>query len=297
MNRSGVPVWMEAIRPKTLVASIAPVVIGISLAISDGFFEFFPSIATLLAAILIQIGTNLANDYYDFVRGADNEDRIGPTRVSQAGLIDPKKIQYAMVFSLVLALLFGVYLVGIGGWVVAVIGSVSILCAVGYTAGPLAFAYNGLGDIFVFVFFGPVAVGGTYWVQSGMLAGDVVLAGVGIGALTTLILITNNMRDIETDKVAGKNTLAVRMGLKASRVEYVVLLIIALITPVIGATSFDWPGYWSVLVALLTFMFAISPLRLIMGSNDPKVLMLALPSTARMVGVYAASLSFGLLVG
>ncbi|MEO2157748.1 MAG: 1,4-dihydroxy-2-naphthoate octaprenyltransferase, partial [bacterium] len=232
-----------------------------------------------------------------FVRGADNEDRIGPTRVSQAGLIDPKKIQYAMVFSLVLALLFGVYLVGIGGWVVAVIGSVSILCAVGYTAGPLAFAYNGLGDIFVFVFFGPVAVGGTYWVQSGMLAGDVVLAGVGIGALTTLILITNNMRDIETDKVAGKNTLAVRMGLKASRVEYVVLLIIALITPVIGATSFDWPGYWSVLVALLTFMFAISPLRLIMGSNDPKVLMLALPSTARMVGVYAASLSFGLLVG
>ncbi len=297
MNRSGVPVWMEAIRPKTLVASIAPVVIGISLAISDGFFEFFPSIATLLAAILIQIGTNLANDYYDFVRGADNEDRIGPTRVSQAGLIDPKKIQYAMVFSLVLALLFGVYLVGIGGWVVAVIGSVSILCAVGYTAGPLAFAYNGLGDIFVFVFFGPVAVGGTYWVQSEMLAGDVVLAGVGIGALTTLILITNNMRDIETDKVAGKNTLAVRMGLKASRVEYVVLLIIALITPVIGATSFDWPGYWSVLVALLTFMFAISPLRLIMGSNDPKVLMLALPSTARMVGVYAASLSFGLLVG
>jgi 1,4-dihydroxy-2-naphthoate octaprenyltransferase len=271
--------------------------VGISLAVSDGFFEFLPSIATLLAATLIQIGTNLANDYYDFVRGADNEDRIGPTRVSQAGLIDPNKVWYSMVFSLVLAFLFGVYLVEVGGWIIAAIGFVSILCAVGYTAGPLALAYNGLGDIFVFFFFGPVAVGGTYWVQSGVLAGDVVLAGVGIGALTTLILVTNNMRDIETDKVAGKHTLAVRMGLKASRVEYVVLLIIALITPVIGATSFDWPGYWSVLVALLTFMFAISPLRLIMGSNDPKVLMLALPSTARMVVVYAASLSFGLLVG
>ena len=297
MNRSEVLIWVEAIRPKTLVASIAPVMVGISLAVSDGFFEFLPSIATLLAATLIQIGTNLANDYYDFVRGADNEDRIGPTRVSQAGLIDPNKVWYAMVFALVLAFLFGVYLVEVGGWIIAAIGFVSILCAVGYTAGPLALAYNGLGDIFVFFFFGPVAVGGTYWVQSGVLAGDVVLAGVGIGALTTLILVTNNMRDIETDKVAGKHTLAVRMGLKASRVEYVVLLIIALITPVIGATSFDWPGYWSVLVALLTFMFAISPLRLIMGSNDPKVLMLALPSTARMVVVYAASLSFGLLVG
>lgn len=297
MNRSEVLIWVEAIRPKTLVASIAPVMVGISLAVSDGFFEFLPSIATLLAATLIQIGTNLANDYYDFVRGADNEDRIGPTRVSQAGLIDPNKVWYSMAFSLVLAFLFGVYLVEVGGWIIAAIGFVSILCAVGYTAGPLALAYNGLGDIFVFFFFGPVAVGGTYWVQSGVLAGDVVLAGVGIGALTTLILVTNNMRDIETDKVAGKHTLAVRMGLKASRVEYVVLLIIALITPVIGATSFDWPGYWSVLVALLTFMFAISPLRLIMGSNDPKVLMLALPSTARMVVVYAASLSFGLLVG
>lgn len=297
MNRSEVLIWVEAIRPKTLVASIAPVMVGISLAVSDGFFEFLPSIATLLAATLIQIGTNLANDYYDFVRGADNEDRIGPIRVSQAGLIDPNKVWYSMVFSLVLAFLFGVYLVEVGGWIIAAIGFVSILCAVGYTAGPLALAYNGLGDIFVFFFFGPVAVGGTYWVQSGVLAGDVVLAGVGIGALTTLILVTNNMRDIETDKVAGKHTLAVRMGLKASRVEYVVLLIIALITPVIGATSFDWPGYWSVLVALLTFMFAISPLRLIMGSNDPKVLMLALPSTARMVFVYAASLSFGLLVG
>ena len=297
MNRSEVLIWVEAIRPKTLVASIAPVMVGISLAVSDGFFEFLPSIATLLAATLIQIGTNLANDYYDFVRGADNEGRIGPTRVSQAGLIDPNKVWYSMVFSLVLAFLFGVYLVEVGGWIIAAIGFVSILCAVGYTAGPLALAYNGLGDIFVFFFFGPVAVGGTYWVQSGVLAGDVVLAGVGIGALTTLILVTNNMRDIETDKVAGKHTLAVRMGLKASRVEYVVLLIIALITPVIGATSFDWPGYWSVLVALLTLMFAISPLRLIMGSNDPKVLMLALPSTARMVFVYAASLSFGLLVG
>jgi len=210
-------------------------------------------------------------------------------------LIDPKKIQYAMVFSLVLAFLFGVYLVGIGGWVVAVIGSVSILCAVGYTAGPFALAYNGLGDIFVFIFFGPIAVGGTYWVQSGLLPGDAVLAGMGIGSLTTLILVTNNMRDIETDKTAGKNTLAVRMGLKASRAEYVVLLITGLATPVVGISNFDWPA--SVLVVLLTLIFAISPLRLIMSSSDPKVLMSTLPSTARMVGVYAASLSFGLLVG
>jgi 1,4-dihydroxy-2-naphthoate octaprenyltransferase len=295
MNRFEVPIWIEAIRPKTLVASIAPVMVGISLAVSDGFFELFPGLATFLAATLIQIGTNLANDYYDFVRGADNENRIGPTRVSQAGLIDPKKVQYGMVFSLVLAFIFGIYLVGVGGWIIAVIGFVSILCAVGYTAGPFALAYNGLGDIFVFFFFGPIAVGGTYWIQSGLLPGDAVLAGMGIGALTTLILVTNNMRDIETDKTAGKNTLAVRMGLKASRAEYVALLIIGLSIPAVGIGSFDWPK--SVLVALSALIFAISPLRLIMSSNDPKVLMMALPSTARMVGVYAASLSLGLLVG
>ena len=294
MNGSVVLTWIEAIRPKTLVASIAPVMIGVSLAISDGFFNLYPSLATLIAAVLIQIGTNLANDYYDFVRGADNEGRIGPRRVSQAGLISPIKVKQAMILSLGTAFLFGIYLVAVGGWVIALIGLVSILCAVGYTAGPFALAYNGLGDVFVFAFFGPIAVAGTYWVQTNALSHDAILAGIGIGALTTMILVVNNMRDVHTDKLAGKNTLVVRMGLRASRLEYVVLLIIGLVAPIIGVVEFDWPR--SSLASCIVLLFAISPTNLVVRSSDPRVLMSALPSTAIMVGIYAILLSFGLLV-
>ncbi|MBH15886.1 MAG: 1,4-dihydroxy-2-naphthoate polyprenyltransferase [Gemmatimonadetes bacterium] len=295
MNGSTLSIWVEAIRPKTLIASIAPVMIGVSLTVSDGVFEFYPSLVTLLAAVLIQIGTNLANDYYDFVRGADNENRIGPRRVSQVGLISAGKVKRAMTLSLGMAFLFGIYLVGVGGWVIAVIGLISIVCAVGYTAGPFALAYNGLGDIFVFIFFGPIAVGGTYWVQAGVFSNDAVLAGVGIGALTTMILVANNMRDVDNDKVTGKNTLVVRMGLNFSRVEYVVLLILGLMTPIVGIVRFEWPV--SSLLSHLTLLFAFSPMRVIMHSSDPRVLMSALPSTARTVGFYALLLSLGLLVG
>ncbi len=294
MNGSVVLTWIEAIRPKTLIASIAPVMIGVSLTISDGFFDLYPSLATLIAAVLIQIGTNLANDYYDFVRGADNEGRIGPRRVSQAGLISPIKVKQAMILSLGTAFLFGIYLVAVGGWVIALIGLVSILCAVGYTAGPFALAYNGLGDVFVFAFFGPIAVAGTYWVQTNVLSHDAILAGIGIGALTTMILVVNNMRDVNTDKLAGKNTLVVRMGLRASRLEYVVLLIIGLVAPIIGVVEFDWPR--SSLASCIVLLFAISPTNLVVRSSDPRVLMSALPSTAIMVGIYAILLSFGLLV-
>ena len=253
MNGSVVLTWIEAIRPKTLIASIAPVMIGVSLTISDGFFDLYPSLATLIAAVLIQIGTNLANDYYDFVRGADNEGRIGPRRVSQAGLISPIKVKQAMILSLGTAFLFGIYLVAVGGWVIALIGLVSILCAVGYTAGPFALAYNGLGEVFVFAFFGPIAVAGTYWVQTNVLSHDAILAGIGIGALTTMILVVNNMRDVNTDKLAGKNTLVVRMGLRASRLEYVALLIIGLVIPYIGVAEFDWPS--TSLFSSLVFLF------------------------------------------
>tara|TARA_B100000029_G_scaffold170986_2_gene167233 strand:- start:47267 stop:48154 length:888 start_codon:yes stop_codon:yes gene_type:complete len=294
MNGSVVLTWIEAIRPKTLIASIAPVMIGVSLTISDGFFDLYPSLATLIAAVLIQIGTNLANDYYDFVRGADNEGRIGPRRVSQAGLISPIKVKQAMILSLGTAFLFGIYLVAVGGWVIALIGLVSILCAVGYTAGPFALAYNGLGDVFVFAFFGPIAVAGTYWVQTNVLSHDAILAGIGIGALTTMILVVNNMRDVNTDKLAGKNTLVVRMGLRASRLEYVVLLIIGLVAPIIGVVEFDWPR--SSLASCIVLLFAISPTNLVVRSSDPRVLMSALPSTVIMVGIYAILLSFGLLV-
>ena len=295
MNGSVVLTWIEAIRPKTLIASIAPVMIGVSLTISDGFFDLYPSLATLIAAVLIQIGTNLANDYYDFVRGADNEGRIGPRRVSQAGLISPIKVKQAMILSLGTAFLFGIYLVAVGGWVIALIGLVSILCAVGYTAGPFALAYNGLGEVFVFAVFGPIAGAGTYWVQTNVLSHDAILAGIGIGALTTMILVVNNMRDVNTDKLAGKNTLVVRMGLRASRLEYVALLIIGLVIPYIGVAEFDWPS--TSLFSSLVFLFAVSPTRIILCTSDPKILMLALPSTARLVGFYAFSLSLGLLVG
>jgi 1,4-dihydroxy-2-naphthoate octaprenyltransferase len=216
-----------AARPKTLVAAAAPVVVGAGLAAHDATFAALPALAALAGALLIQIGTNLANDYYDFVRGADTADRVGPARVTQAGLLAPDAVRRAMVLVLVAAMLPGAYLVSIAGWPIVWIGLVSIACAVLYTGGPAPLAYHGLGDVFVFVFFGLVAVGGTYYVQAGTWPVDVWLAGAGVGALSTAVLVVNNLRDIETDARAGKRTLAVRLGRGGTQMEYVLLLVIS----------------------------------------------------------------------
>lgn len=287
--------WTMAMRPKTLSAAAAPVLVGTGLAAWHDVLGPGPALAALAGALLIQVGTNLANDYYDFVRGADTEARIGPTRVTQSGLIEPSAVRNAMVGTLALAFVVGIYLVSVGGVPVVVIGLASLACAVAYTGGPFPLAYHGLGDVFVFVFFGLVAVGGTYWVQALALPADVLLAGAGVGALNTAILVANNLRDIDADAQVAKNTLAVRLGRRGSRWEYALLLGVAVAVPIVGIRIYDWPLL--VLLSLGAMPVAHDAVRRIMTEDDPRSLMPALGGTARMVALYGGFLALGLALG
>jgi 1,4-dihydroxy-2-naphthoate octaprenyltransferase len=229
---STVKAWVMASRPKTLTAAAVPVFVGTAVAWQAGVFALWPALAALLGAFLIQIGTNLANDYFDHEKGADNDDRLGPTRVVQSGILAPKKVFRAMVATFGTAVLVGVYLVAVGGWPVAVFGLASVASGVAYTGGPYPLGYHGLGDLFVFLFFGIVAVCGTFYVQALTWSNAALVASVPVGALSTAILVVNNYRDIDTDRQAGKRTLAVRLGRRLTRVQYVVLLVAAYLTPI-----------------------------------------------------------------
>lgn len=287
--------WVQAARPKTLPAAAAPVFIGAGLAaLRDGFAPL-PAGAALLGALLIQIATNLANDYYDFVRGGDTEERVGPVRVTQAGLIAPEQVRNAMILVLVAAGAVGAYLAWIGGWPMVVIGVVSLVLAVAYTGGPFPLAYHGLGDLFVFVFFGLVAVGGTVWVQQGVWPVEALWAGSGIGALSTAILVVNNLRDIPTDRAAGKRTLAVRIGVSASRAQYLALIVLGLAVPPLGIVAFGWPP--ATLATLAIGLAAIRPTRRVFGFTQPAQLLPALGETARLVALYGVILALALAFG
>ena len=287
--------WVLAARPRTLWAAAAPVLVGAGLADAHGTYRFLPAAAALVCALLIQIGTNLANDYYDFVRRGDTEDRIGPLRVTQAGLIPPEHVWRGMVLTLLAARLVGVYLVSVGGWPIVWIGLASLLCAVAYTGGPYPLAYHGLGDPFVFVFFGLVAVAGTYWVQALALSGEAVVAGIGIGALNTAILVANNMRDLETDRAAGKHTLAVRLGRLGTRIEYALLMSVGFVVPVLGVAIYGWPP--AALWALGAGVASIPPVTLVLTRDDARDLVPALAGTARVVALYGVLLGAGLAFG
>ena len=295
VGMSSASVWVQAARPKTLSAAAAPVLVGAGLAQAHATFALLPVVAALAGAILIQIGTNLANDYYDFVRGGDTPDRVGPVRVTQAGLIPAEHVWRGMVAALVAAAAVGVYLVVVGGWPIVWIGLASLICAVAYTGGPYPLAYHGLGDPFVFVFFGLIATGGTYWVQALAVPGDVLLAGAGIGALSTALLVANNLRDLETDHAAGKRTLAVRLGRYGSRIEYAVLMTVGFTVPVLGVAVYQWPA--SALLALAAGAACVPPVTLVMTRDDPRDLVPALAGTARVVGLYGLLLAAGLAFG
>jgi 1,4-dihydroxy-2-naphthoate octaprenyltransferase len=288
-------VWVLAARPKTLTAAVAPVLVGTGLAAHLAEIVVLPAAAALLGAILIQIGTNLANDYYDFVRGGDTEDRVGPVRVTQAGLLPPQAVKRGMVVVLGLAMLVGVYLVTVGGWPIVWIGLASVACAVLYTGGPFPLAYHGLGDVFVFAFFGLVAVGGTYYVQTLSWPLDASLAGAALGALSTALLVVNNLRDIDTDAKAGKRTLAVRLGPAGTKVEYVALLLVAVAAPMVGVTLLGWPT--AALASLLMIPLCWTPLRTVLTYRDPRELIPALGATARALAVYGLLLTLGLGLG
>lgn len=292
---SRVSVWIMAARPKTLPAAAAPVLIGAGLGAFHDAFALLPAGAALVGALLIQIATNLANDYYDFARGSDTGARVGPTRVTQAGLLRPEVVRRGMETTLAAAFVVGIYLVWVGGWPVVVIGLASLACAVAYTGGPYPLAYHGLGDLFVFVFFGLVAVAGTYWVQALELIPGALLAGAGVGALTTAILVVNNLRDIDTDRVAGKRTLAVRLGRGGTRLEFVAMLLVGAAVPAAGVAAFGWPR--AALGASAVVLLAVPPGRRVLGFDHPRELLPALGQTARVVAIYGVVLGAALAWG
>ena len=291
----GLRVWVLAARPRTLWAAVAPVLVGTGFASGHDAFRAGPAAAALVGAVLIQIATNLANDYYDFVRGGDTEARVGPVRVTQAGLVAPERVRRAMWLTLGAALLVGVYLVWVGGWPIVWIGLASLACAVLYTGGPFPLAYHGLGDVFVFVFFGLIAVAGTAYVQMLSWPPDVWLAGAGVGALNTAILVVNNLRDLETDAAAGKRTLAVRLGPDGTRAEYLLLLVVAFAAPLAGHLLAGWPVW--VLLTWLAVPLCARPLRRVLRAREPRELLPALPETARVVALYGVLLAAGLALG
>ncbi len=287
--------WLLAIRPRTLPAAVAPVVIGTGVASAHGVAQIAPAAAALAGALLIQIATNLANDYFDFVKGGDDEDRVGPVRVVQAGILSPEAVIRGTAVTLALATLVGAYLVWVGGVPILVIGLLALVCAVAYTGGPFPLAYHGLGDLFVFVFFGPVAVGGTYWVQARALPPDLLLAGVGIGALITAVLVVNNLRDRETDARAGKRTMAVILGETGSRIEFFLLVLVALAVPVVGWAVLGWDA-WT-LIALGVVVLLGRPMATLLTYMDARELNPVLGETARAVAWYGGLLAVGFVLG
>lgn len=276
-----------ASRPKTLPAALAPVLVGMALAYADGGFRWLPALAAAAGALLLQIGANFANDYFDFFKGADTHERLGPTRVTASGLIGHGELRWGMVAVFGLAGLVGLYLIYVGGWPILAIGVASILGALLYTGGPFPFGYHGLGDFFVFIFFGLVAVGGTYYVQTLTLTPLVLLAATPVGALITNILVVNNYRDIETDARAGKRTLAVMLGRRGARMEYLLLLAVAYLVPLALWLGFGWTPW--VMLPWLTLPLAVPLVRTMFTSIDGPTLNVTLAGTARL------SLFFGLL--
>jgi 1,4-dihydroxy-2-naphthoate octaprenyltransferase len=217
-------VWWLAIRPKTLLAAGSSVVVGTALAWRDGGFLPGPALASLAIALLLQIGSNLANDVYDDERGADTADRLGPTRVTQSGLLTRAQVKNGMKAVFAAAFMLGLYLTWVRGPLVLLIGAAAIVSAIAYTGGPYPLGYHGLGEVFVFLFFGVTAVVGTYWVQAGAVSGVVWLMSVPPGLLITAIIVVNNLRDVEQDRAVGKRTLSARIGVAATRWEYAACL-------------------------------------------------------------------------
>lgn len=285
--------WILACRPPTLAVSVAPVLVGSAVAFSYGQARLVPILAALFGAILIQIGTNLANDVFDYEKGADNANRLGPTRATQAGLLTPEQVRSGMIVSFLLAALIGVYLTMVGGWPIIVIGLLSIASGIAYTGGPWPLGYNGLGDLFVFVFFGPVAVCGTAYVAHGSFLWASLLASLPLGALATAVLVVNNIRDRETDLAAGKRTMVARFGRRFGVLEYAILLFVAYAT-LLPFVFFGKVSFW-VLLPLLTVPLAKRLLFAIAGEVGAE-LNPRLGQTARLLLFYSLLFSLGLIL-
>jgi 1,4-dihydroxy-2-naphthoate octaprenyltransferase len=286
--------WLLASRPATLPAAAVPVLVGTAAAVGKGAaFRPFVFAATFVAALLIQVGTNFANDYSDFHRGADDEGRLGPTRVSQSGLLTHGAVRRGIVVAFGAATLVGWYLVWEGGWPIVAIGVLAILSGLAYTGGPWPFGYHGLGDVFVFVFFGLVAVTGSAYLQAGAWDGLALAAAVPVGLLVTNILVVNNLRDLPTDRAAGKRTLAVRIGDRATRVQYALFAAFAYAVP--AALALTAPRRPWLLLPWLSAPLGLRLTRQVLGSLAGRELNHFLKRTAQLLLLFGMLLVAGLL--
>ncbi|MDO9018280.1 MAG: 1,4-dihydroxy-2-naphthoate polyprenyltransferase [Deltaproteobacteria bacterium] len=288
-------VWLLATRPATLTAALSPVMVGAAAAwraSGGGAYRWGAVAAALLGAMFIQIGTNLANDVFDFEKGADTAERLGPTRVTQAGLLSPSQVRAGMVASFALATLAGVYLTAVAGWAIVAIGVASIASGVAYTGGPYPLGYNGLGDVFVFVFFGLVAVGGTAFVALGTVPPLALALAAPVGALATAVLVVNNVRDHRTDVRAGKRTLVVRFGRRFGVAEYVACWAVALAVPLALALSRRAP--W-MLLPLLTLPLGVALARKV-ATLEGRPLNPVLGATAGALLLHSVLTTLGLLL-
>ena len=291
---SSLRIWLMAARPRTLPAAVAPVLVGTALAWTEASIDLIAFAAALLGALFIQVGTNLSNDYSDARRGADTEDRLGPVRVTAGGLVPPRQVLVATYVSFALAVLCGVYLIAIAGPVLLLIGGASILAGVLYTGGPRPYGYGGLGELFVFLFFGLVAVSGSYYVQREELPWEALVLAVPVGLLAAAILVVNNVRDLETDRRAGKRTLAVRLGRERTRKLYTAMLVLSYVTaplPWLLGSQSAW-----LLLVLVSVPLAVRLQRTVATHTDGPSLNAALGDTGKLEFLFCVLLSAGLML-
>jgi 1,4-dihydroxy-2-naphthoate polyprenyltransferase len=293
--RTRVPlhIWAMAARPRTLPAAVAPVLVGTALAGSEGDFRPLAFCAALVGSIFIQIGTNLSNDYSDARRGADTEERLGPVRVTAGGLVPPRKVLVATWLAFAIAVTAGAYLIALVGWELLAIGAASILAGVLYTGGPRPYGYEGLGELFVFLFFGVVAVTGSYYVQTEELTWLALALSVPVGLLAAAILVVNNIRDVDTDRRAGKRTLAVRLGRERARHLFAVTVTLPFAIVVAIAAVDTRP---ELLLALLAAPLVPPLVRTVSSRTDGPSLNRALARCGALLALFSLLLSAGLLL-
>ena len=285
--------WLVAARPRTLPAAVAPVLVGTALAASEGTFKPLRFACALIGSIFIQVGTNLANDYSDARRGADTDDRLGPVRVTAGGLMPPRQVLVGTWVAFGMAVAAGAYLIAVAGWELLLVGVASIAAGVLYTGGPKPYGYEGLGELFVFLFFGVVAVVGSYFVQVEELTWEAFALSVPVGLLAAAILVVNNVRDVDTDRRAGKRTLAVKLGRAGARRLFVVMIVLALAAPV-AIWAAGGLGAW-ILLSLVSAPLAVPLVRTVLERTDGASLNGALAATGRLLALFSLLLAGGVL--